>query len=332
VSRLPRDSQSRRVARGDAPGTQADDLREPRRELVDEDLLAVVGLGIVIIVTRDARGSGHEPPRSYDEAAASGGRLDARRAPELCNSDAVILTSDLPEGFMLRSARPSGGGSPTCVAWRGRLQRIALLVALAAAPARDAGAMCNVIPGATTEFRGALGATNRPFASPGDFVRIRVRPTVCDTGSTGFVDLDGDSVLEDDYVVTVLYEPPQSVARHAVVLAQSCPSQPELDGSAAALGLAAGEVPCVEDSAAGLDIPNDEDLSFRFPDTDALVGTPDDDRTLTGPAKLIVTAATAPLPCGLAVTSCAGASNVVACVDDLFEIDGTCRTDAARIR
>src|SRR5262249_8556469 len=65
-------------------------------------------------------------------------------------------------------------------------------------------------------------------------------------------------------------------------------------------------------------------LAFRFPDTDALVGTPTDRRTLTGPATLAVTAVADPLPCDLATSSCSGKSGLLACVDDLYEADGTC--------
>lgn len=70
-----------------------------------------------------------------------------------------------------------------------------LLVAAWLALAPEAGAICNVIPAATGDFRGAVGSLNRPFAGPGDFVEVRVRPAVCDEESTGFIDLDGDESL-----------------------------------------------------------------------------------------------------------------------------------------
>jgi len=40
-------------------------------------------------------------------------------------------------------------------------------------PVRLSDASCNLIPSATTTFRGALGGTDRPFASPGEFVEVR---------------------------------------------------------------------------------------------------------------------------------------------------------------
>jgi cysteine-rich repeat protein len=202
---------------------------------------------------------------------------------------------------------------------------------LLAWPESPAHAICNVIPGATTEFRGALGVANRPFASPGDFVGIRVHPQLCDGASPGFVDLEAGSQRSDDYVVTVLFTPPGGGTRNAVVVAEDCAALgAELGVCDATLG--AGTVSCVDADAgsgqSGLLVPDDQNLSFRFPDTDDLVDGPSDDRTLTGPAKIVVTDVTEPLPCGLATTRCADAAGLVACLDEFYEIDGTCRTEA----
>jgi len=220
----------------------------------------------------------------------------------------------------------------------GSVANVALAIAAVAAGPQPAAAVCNVIPGATQEFRGALGTTNRPFASPGDFVRLALRRKICDTASSGFVDLEGGSIRSDDYAVTILFDPPVSnPVRNAVVLAEDCTA---LAGAIATCDatLGAGMVTCVDAAAgAGLVIPDNDHLSFRFPDTDAElseVGSPqtlNDDRTFTGPAKIAVTRVTAPLPCGLATTRCASTSGVVACIDELFEMDGTCRTEPARI-
>jgi hypothetical protein len=64
------------------------------------------------------------------------------------------------------------------------LARAVLLVAaslsLAGLPS-DVGASCNVIPGAQLDFVGEAGSLNRPFAAPGDFVKVR--PSGC-TGAT----------------------------------------------------------------------------------------------------------------------------------------------------
>src|SRR3990172_11037210 len=115
-----------------------------------------------------------------------------------------------------RSRNATRATLPAGVARRRRraLDRFVLLapwLALAAlAPCGDARAMCDVIPGVTQEFRGALGSVNRPFAIPNDDgaeILVRLHP-VCEPDSRGFADLPGGFAREDDYFVTVLFEPP----------------------------------------------------------------------------------------------------------------------------
>src|SRR5881296_804782 len=79
-----------------------------------------------------------------------------------------------------------------------------LLFALwvAATGTQPASASCNLIPGTTTAFRGTLGTVDRPFARPGDFVRLSLDPT-CHRSSPGFL------AGADDHVVTVLFAPPR---------------------------------------------------------------------------------------------------------------------------
>src|SRR6266404_433746 len=60
---------------------------------------------------------------------------------------------------------------------------VAGLAALAGSSAAHAG--CNLLPQAQPIFRGALGTLDRPFAGPGDFVELHVRPTICDRTSPG---------------------------------------------------------------------------------------------------------------------------------------------------
>jgi cysteine-rich repeat protein len=230
-----------------------------------------------------------------------------------------------------------------------------LLAPLLPDPAR---AMCDVIPGVTQEFRGAVGTLSRPFAIPnddGEQIAIRVRPGVC-AAASAFVDLPGGLAPEDDYFVTVLFEPPGGAARNAVVLAtaanqalcqQRVASAGALPNGGAATCVTSTPDPlvrpllsirgeCVGGSHSGQRCSDSAQcvdaaclpvvLSFRFPDTDALVGASDDDRTLTGPAAIAATPVTAPLPFGLASGRCADASGLVACIDELYERDGTCAT------
>ncbi len=186
----------------------------------------------------------------------------------------------------------------------------------------EANAACNLIPSASKTFRGALGAINRPFAAPGDFVELGVDPTRCDDASPGFT-ADGK-----DHVVTIVFAPTGGQARVVFLTAGSCGS-----GSNKALRQAcegtvgAGNVSCVQAPPNDLAIVERNGarrLSFRFPDTDAFLAPDGDDLTLSGPATLAVTAAGTPLPCGLATSSCATASGVVSCVDDIYAADGTC--------
>lgn len=217
---------------------------------------------------------------------------------------------------------------------------LVLLAAVLAATiaASAAHAACNLIPGQRNKFVGALGVLDRPFAGPGEAIEIGLRP--CDQSA-------GLSANAADHTVTVVFTPP-SGPRNAVVLtaAPDCSAiAPQLAGCEAALGAGAAAF-CVSGATAGLEIVDqsgNRNLRFRFPDTDARcsggadAGKPcgvdgdctggtcapdDDDRTLAGNARLVVTANGDPLPCG--VSTCTAAPGTLACVDDLFQDSGAC--------
>ena len=210
--------------------------------------------------------------------------------------------------------------------------RTALVIAGAAAGiATGAHGACNTIPSASRVFRGALGGSDRPFVAPGRFVELRVQPEGCDTASAGF----GATAAEQ--VMTVVFEPPLGGPRNVVVLTTSCADVEgarqvcksrsdvasitcqEVNGPGAPVGLAVVE-------REGL-----RRLQVRFPDTDVLLESSADDRTFAGPAAIAVTGAGSPLPCELASRRCADAAGLpglLACVDELFARDGTCRTTA----
>ncbi len=188
---------------------------------------------------------------------------------------------------------------------------------------------CDLIPQSQPIFRGALGTLDRPFAGPGDFVELHVRPLICDQTSPGLP----PSV--DDLVVTLVFEPLSGPKRAVVLTTQSCADTTvaaKLGACDATPGVSG--VTCVEMNRAGrtdMDIVVRDDiprLRFRFPDTDALLGAAVDDRTLAGPVTIAVSLRSqATLPCGLASTTCRAAAatlGLVACVDDLFARDGTC--------
>lgn len=200
-----------------------------------------------------------------------------------------------------------------------RVYRLCLLFLLAMATAEHAGASCNQIPGTSNSFRGSLGSLDRPFASPGELVSVRLSPA-CDKESLGFA-----SGLAP--VVSVVFTP-LAGPRTMLVLApscsaiesqrQQCVARPDLE-----------RVVCVATSASNtIQVIDPHLLRFAFPDTDALLGQANDDRTLAGPATIAISAASDPLPCGLAAQSCREATGLLACVDTLFTVDGTCGTSA----
>src|SRR5262245_16046364 len=198
----------------------------------------------------------------------------------------------------------------------------AVALALAILPAAPAHAACNLIPSASLTYRSSLGATNKPYAAPGDFVEIEVRPALCDVVSPGL------RALGTDHDVTVVFTPPGNGQRRVVLLTADCAAAAaKRTACEAAEGVGTGNVACV-DTAAGLarvERNNVPHLSFRFPGTDALFGPPGDRRTLTGPVTIAVTAATNPaLPCDLASRPCSAEAGLIACIDDLYQADGTC--------
>jgi len=189
---------------------------------------------------------------------------------------------------------------------------------------QPAAASCNVIPGATRTFRAAVGYVDRPFAGPGDFIELRPN-SICSP------DADAFSADPADHVVSFVFRPPNGAAQ-VVVLAADCDAQ---EAKRLACGATPGvtTVTCLAANQPGqpidvevLELDGLRRLRVRLPDTDALLGSSDDDRTLSGPLRFAVTAATAlaPLPCDLANLACGDLSGMAACVDDLFEIDGTC--------
>ena len=220
--------------------------------------------------------------------------------------------------------------------------RVALVLLLSVTTATiapsSAHAACNLIPGQRSQFVGALGVVDRPFAGPGEPVEVSLRE--CDQSA-------GLSANATDHVVTVLFTPP-SGPPNAVVLtaAADCSAiAPQLGACEAALGSGAAAF-CVSGATAGLEVVEQSgvrNLRFRFPDTDARCsggpddGRPcavdgdctggtcapdDDDRTLAGAARIVVTASGDPLPCG--ISTCTAAPGTLACIDDLFQDAGAC--------
>ncbi len=210
---------------------------------------------------------------------------------------------------------------PILGGWVGILVLAATLASTEIALPVPAIAGCNLIPGTEKSFESSLGATNRPFAGPGESLDIRVRP--CDQASPGL------GANPTDHVVTVVFTPPTGSA-NAVVLtaAADCSAiNPQLAACSGQLG--GGTATCIAAPDSGLAVVDRNGidvLRVRFPDTDDRLLLANDDLTLTGPTRLGVTAPGDPLPCGLATATCAAQSNMIACIDDFYANDGACGT------
>lgn len=188
-------------------------------------------------------------------------------------------------------------------------------VLLASLP-RMADAACNLIPSAAQTYRGTLGATDRPFASPGEIVELR--PGAC--GASGFTSTD-----PAQYDVTIVFTPPQSGPRNVIVLSTDTSGIGSCPGASSTQLITAGATDlAVVTKSNEANLPENR-LQFRFPDTDASVDLATDARTFAGPATIAVTPHGTPLPCGLVSGTCAGQSGLVACIDALYTADGTCR-------
>ncbi|MBY0277560.1 hypothetical protein K2Z84_19680 [Candidatus Binatia bacterium] len=201
-----------------------------------------------------------------------------------------------------------------------------VLVAMAAAATvsatatRPASAACNLIPGTEKTFNATLGATNRPFAAPGEQLELRRR--YCDAGSGFLPDAD-------DHVVTFAFKPSPGAVR-IVVLAADC-AKVKLAACSSAPGVLSAT--CRQATPGDLQLRTDVDLGdrrlvVRFPDTDDVLAPAGDDATLAGPVAIAVTEARTAPACGLATGSCAAQSGVIACVDELYANDGACGTDS----
>ena len=200
------------------------------------------------------------------------------------------------------------------------LVAIAAVATVSATATRRASAACNLIPGTAKTFNATLGATNRPYAAPGEQLELRRR--FCDAGSGFLPDAD-------DHVVTFAFKPSPGATR-IVVLAADC-AKVKLAACSSAPGVLSAT--CRQVAPGDLQLRTDVDLGdrrlvVRFPDTDDLLPPADDDATLAGPVAIAVTAASAAPACGLATGSCATQSGVIACVDELYANDGACGTTA----
>jgi hypothetical protein len=204
---------------------------------------------------------------------------------------------------------------------------------------RPGWAGCDNIPTATGEFRAAVGAITAPYAIPGQLLQIHVRPAVCDGASPGLGTppaCTSDSAVR----VTLIFAPADDAPVNAVVLAASCGDAGDPNSLQhgvdqwAALLQPGGTATCLSGDDAQLHVVTTDlggaqecRLGFRFPAaTGPSLALPD---TLTGPTRIVVEPIDDVLPTDLVGTHCADVAatkHPIACVDELFRLDGSCFT------
>ncbi len=193
----------------------------------------------------------------------------------------------------------------------------ATLTLLTGGAADRAQAGCDIIPPAITTFRGSLGSVDRPFARPGDWVKIALDP-VCAASSAGF------GAAASDSVVTVVFKPLAGGLSNVIAVSTDCGA---VDTASCAARADVDSARCVSVNGAqleGLEAIDAATLRVRFPDSDLEFLQPGDDLTLTGPVAVAVTASGEPLPCALASLRCDQTPGLSACIDELYAANGTC--------
>lgn len=192
---------------------------------------------------------------------------------------------------------------------------VVVLAALLAVLPRAADATCSVIPPESIEQRGFLGSLTSPFLIPGLTNDVKVRAAVCENARRSLAPdflVSGDEGA-DDFVITIAFTP--------------------ADASPSLLVLADDPTLCADDPACTVDttaeteiveIPRpggvERRLRFRFPD----------EPPGFGPARLGVrlkSGPVAPVARELLDVSCENATpgTYVACFDQNFRLDGSCR-------
>jgi cysteine-rich repeat protein len=188
--------------------------------------------------------------------------------------------------------------------------RFTLLTAALLVLPGSARAICDVIPQAQQEIRAAGGSVDRPFTVPGRHLRVTLDRNGCDTGAPA-----NSGVLQ----VTVFYQSPTG-AVNAVTT-----HEPGFPPPSTCTSLPGGGQHLLEENLSGQILTN---TGF-----DELEFAPSSLGGFAGPARIVVQNILEPVPCGLATTRCAdhGGAPLFACIDELYEDDGTCSETASSL-
>jgi hypothetical protein len=214
------------------------------------------------------------------------------------------------------------GGGTGVRRWRiaknpmtGALRLASLVLLLGLAAARTAGADCSVIAPEGFDQRGALGSATSPFLTPGLTNDIKVVGAVCDQSTRSAAadfKVGGVDRPASDFVITIAFV--GGASKPLLVLAGNtslCGSDPLCSVN-----------PAATREIAQLPIPGggvERRLRFRVPENLASFG----------PVRLGVKLASDPQPVAteLRSLSCsAAAGQYVACLDQFYALDGSCRT------
>src|SRR6185369_12887113 len=109
------------------------------------------------------------------------------------------ISLDMPPG--IADKNPMNFGRTHLASCAARAALVLLLSVTTTIAPSSAHAACNLIPGLRSQFVGALGVVDRPFAGPGEPVEVSLRE--CDQSA-------GLSANAADHTVTVVFTPPST--------------------------------------------------------------------------------------------------------------------------
>jgi hypothetical protein len=209
------------------------------------------------------------------------------------------------------------------VRWKLLVVSTLTATSLALGPSGSARASCNTIPERPVFLRGALGATDRPFAraGAGDMVQLR---GAC--GSPRPADFNRDGTVDQrDLMVTIIFKPVTGAPPHSVVITARGGCAAVNSGTCCFERLFShAGIQCFEAKPDELTVEAGSDaaqLRFKFPDTE-----------WNGPATIAVTATGRQPPLELETRRCADFSrdDLSFCIDELYQdVDGKCTTTRA---
>ena len=195
---------------------------------------------------------------------------------------------------------------------------VAFLVALLAlATARTAAADCSVIAPEGFDHRSLLGSVTSPFLTPGLSNDVKVVGAICDQATRSSApdfQVAGVNRPVNDFVITIAFV---GAGAPPVLVLGANPSACGADANCSTDTAATREIAEIPLPGGGVE----RRLRFRVPENLARFG----------PVRVGVKLASDPAPVAFELRgqACSTATgNYVACIDQFYELDGSCRTEA----